>query len=64
VARWSGGLGDGDGEPECFELADVAAGFAAGGDTAGVVAGAEVGEAGGAVRYAAAAFALLKRRGA
>ncbi len=49
VVRGSGGLCDGDGEPECFELADVAAGFAAGVDAAGVVAGAEVGEACGGV---------------
>jgi hypothetical protein len=49
VARWSGCLGEGDGVPECFELADVVAGLALGVDAAGVVAGAEVVVAGSGV---------------
>src|SRR6266516_7071214 len=49
LARGSGGGGEGDGVAECFELADVVAGLAASVDAAGVVAGAQVGEAGGGV---------------
>jgi hypothetical protein len=41
--------GEGDGEPEGFELADVAAGLAAGVDAAGLIARAEVVVAGGGV---------------
>ena len=48
VVRLGGG-GEGDGEPEGFELADVVTGFAAGIGAAGVVAGAEVVVAGGGV---------------
>ena len=44
---WSGGLGEGDGEAEFLEVADVSAYFPAGAGTAGVVAGAEVAVAGG-----------------
>jgi hypothetical protein len=42
----SGGRGEVDGEPEGLQVADVVAGFV---DAAGVVAGAEVTVAGGAV---------------
>src|SRR5512142_1812860 len=49
VAWWSGGLGEGDGVAEGFELADVVAGLAVVVDAAGVVAGAEVVVAGGGV---------------
>jgi hypothetical protein len=44
-----GGLGEGDGVAEGFELADVAADFPAGVGAAGVAAGTEVVVAGGAV---------------
>ena len=49
--RWygSGGWGEGDGVPECFQLPDVVAGLAAGVGAAGVVAGAEVVVADGGV---------------
>jgi hypothetical protein len=43
----SGCGSEGDGEPECFDLADVAAGLAAGVGAAGVVAGAQLVVAGG-----------------
>src|SRR5512142_2921408 len=49
VAWWSGGLGEGDGVAEGFELADVVAGLAVLVDPAGAVAGAEVVVAGGGV---------------
>jgi hypothetical protein len=49
VARWSGCLGEGNGVAEGFELADVVAGLAVLVDPAGVVAGAEILVAGGAV---------------
>jgi hypothetical protein len=42
-------VGEGDGESEGFELADVAAGLAAGVGAAGVVAGAEIAEPGGGI---------------
>jgi hypothetical protein len=45
----SGCGSEGHGEPECFELADVVAGLAVGVGAAGVVAGAEIAEAGGGV---------------
>src|SRR5215475_4867751 len=44
----SGGVGEGDGESERFELADVVAGFLVFVGAAGVIAGAEFAEAGGA----------------
>src|SRR5215475_4484650 len=44
----SGGVGEGDGESERFELADVVAGFFVFVGAAGVIAGAEFAEAGGA----------------
>jgi hypothetical protein len=44
---WSGGVGEGDGESGRFELADVAAGLAVLAGAAGVVAGAQLAEAGG-----------------
>src|SRR6266536_187390 len=47
--RWSGGLGEGDRVAEGFELADVVAGLAVLVGPAGVVAGAEVGVAGGGI---------------
>lgn len=37
VAGWSGGLGEGDGEAKCFELADVVADLLALVGAAGVV---------------------------
>jgi len=40
----SGGVGEGDGEPERFELADVVAGFFVFAGAAGVIAGAEFAE--------------------
>jgi len=44
----SGGVGEGDGEPERFELADVVAGFFVFAGAAGVIADAEFAMAGGA----------------
>src|ERR1022692_5098517 len=49
AGRWSGGLGDGDGETEGFELADVIAGLAVLVSAAGVVAGAQLVVPGGGI---------------
>jgi hypothetical protein len=49
VRGGSGCRGEGDGEPKGFQLADVVAGLVGLVDAAGVVAGAQVGVAGGGV---------------